>query len=159
MYPICIRAIYSAVKEWRRAWSRAFTVGHSSAIGARALVAGVGLELDANGAEALEGMLEQQQLRLDVDAGAPDLAREPRPADLEPPMLGHDREVASRADREAVAQDGEDGVVLLRECVGEPVVEPRREPAPDRRVRSRRPQPLDMLRAKRLQRDEPALEP
>ena len=38
---------------------------------ARALVARVGLQLDAEAAESLEGVLEHQQLRLDVRAGAP----------------------------------------------------------------------------------------
>ena len=40
--------------------------------------------------QPLEGVLEQQQLRLDVRAGAPRRGPQPRPADLDAPVLGHD---------------------------------------------------------------------
>ena len=55
---------------------------------ARLLVPGVRLELDPLDPAVLEGVLEQEQLRLDVRARAPRRAAEPRPADLDPPVLG-----------------------------------------------------------------------
>src|SRR5204862_5011053 len=66
---------------------------------ADAQVAGVGLELDAHRVPALERVLQQEVLRLDVRAGAPLRTLEPGPADLRPSMRGLDVEVARRADR------------------------------------------------------------
>jgi hypothetical protein len=43
--------------------------------GARALVEGVGLELDAQTPETLEGVFQHQQLRLDVRSGLPEGGR------------------------------------------------------------------------------------
>ena len=62
-----------------------------------ALVARVGLQLDAQAAEPLERVLEHQQLRLDVDAGAPRVGREPRPADLDAPVLRPESQEAGAA--------------------------------------------------------------
>src|SRR5262249_55471352 len=67
----------------------------------RALVPRIRLELDPHTAEALEGMLQHEQLRLDVGAGAPGGAREPGPANLETGVLAAEGEVAATADRAA----------------------------------------------------------
>ena len=59
---------------------------------------GVGLELDPAAAPGSEGVAELQQLRLDVRARAPGGRMEPRPADLDRPVLGPEREEPRRAD-------------------------------------------------------------
>ena len=69
--------------------------------GARPLVEGVGLELDPVGAERLERMGELEELGLAVGAGPLERGADPGPADLEPPMLGHDRQEPGAADRPA----------------------------------------------------------
>ncbi len=68
---------------------------------ARALVAGVGLELDPHAAERLERVLEHQQFRLDVCAAAPGARGQPRPADLDDPVRRPHVEVAAAADQGA----------------------------------------------------------
>src|SRR5690349_5091012 len=55
--------------------------------GPRALVARVGLELDADAAELVEGKAEHEQLRLVVRSRAPVLRAQPRVADLESIVL------------------------------------------------------------------------
>ena len=65
---------------------------------ARALVLRVRLPLDAPAAPHLERVLQLEELRLDVRAGAPDGGVEPRPADLDGAVLGPEREEARRAD-------------------------------------------------------------
>ena len=80
-----------------------------SSAAARALVAGVGLELDPHAAEVVEGMAEHQQLRFEVGAGAPGRRVEPGPADLEAVVLrahGRDRRScrSARRCREIVAK-------------------------------------------------------
>ena len=68
---MCLRMIPS-----KRAGSRVHRA-------ARALVAGVGLQLDPDAAERLEGVREHQQFRLDVDPGPPHRRVEPGPTDLD----------------------------------------------------------------------------
>src|SRR5918999_2744112 len=138
---------------------------------AGALVQGVRLELDPPRAEPLERVLQQQQLRLDVRARVPRLTTQPRPADLEPPVLRSEREVARAAERLAVprAQHRERHVEARGgslQRVVEPGPEGRglerrrdRHPAPDLRVGGRGEEPRLVLRRERLQHDEPALEP
>src|SRR3990170_6789318 len=69
---------------------------------AGALIAGVRLQLDPEAAEPLEGVLEHQQLRLDVHTRPPGGWVEPRPADLEAPVLRPQREVAGAPEYAAV---------------------------------------------------------
>ena len=66
---------------------------------ARALVAGVGLELDPVGAERLERVGQLEQLRLAVGAGPLERATDPGPADLEALVFRHDRHEPAAADR------------------------------------------------------------
>ena len=72
---------------------------------AGALVQRVRLELDPAAAEHVERVLELEELRLDVGAGAPGGGVQPRPADLERAVLGPEREVARRADDSLLAAD------------------------------------------------------
>ncbi len=65
---------------------------------ARALVPGVGLELHALGVERLERVGQLEQLRLPVRAAALVRRPDPRPADLEPSMLGRDGHESGAAD-------------------------------------------------------------
>ena len=62
------------------------------------LVEGVRLELDPPAAEDVERVLQLQELGLGVRAGAPGRRREPRPADLEAPVLRPQRQEAGRSD-------------------------------------------------------------
>ena len=139
--------------------------------GARAFVQGIRLELDPHAAERLEGMPEQEELRLGVRAAAPGRARVPGPADLEPAMLRTEGQVAGAADRPAACQlnDGEGNVqtgVAPGGRVLEPAVEAlavgrrvHRKPPPDLRVLRRLPEVVLVLRPERLDDDEPTLEP
>src|SRR5439155_23430009 len=70
----------------------------------RALVARVGLELDAPAAPDLEGMAQHQELGLGVDVTALERAPDPRPADLDPPVRVIDGSEAGRA-RDLAAGD------------------------------------------------------
>src|SRR4029079_9960480 len=63
---------------------------------AGALVQRVGLELDAQAAELLERVSQEQVLRLGVRARAPGGRVQPGVADLEAPVLGRERHVAGR---------------------------------------------------------------
>ena len=74
---------------------------------ARPLVAGVGLELDALEPAALERVLEQQHLRLDVRAGVPGRRAQPRPADLDAPVVRLVVQVPGRPEHAPVANDRE----------------------------------------------------
>lgn len=65
----------------------------------RAQVQVVGLELDAQCSQVLEGMAQEEQLALGVHGRALVLRRDPGPTDLEPAVLAADVEVARRADR------------------------------------------------------------
>ena len=137
---------------------------------ARALVARVRLQLDAEAAERLEGVLEHEQLRLDVDAGRPDLGGEPRPADLEAAVLGAECEVAGAADDTVVlAAQGDErhlrSVRLAREGgveIGAHLVARLRlldaEPLPGARVARRRPETVLVLGRERLEPHQLALE-
>ena len=58
----------------------------------------VRLELDPVGAERLERVGQLEQLRLAIGARPLEGRPDPRPADLEPAMLGHDRQEAAAAD-------------------------------------------------------------
>src|SRR5918993_303738 len=80
--------------------------------GARTLVAGVGLELDAQAPQMLEGVLQHQELGLDVGASLPVCRSEPGPPDLQPPMLGTKGEITSAAHRlpSTGVHGGEDGL-------------------------------------------------
>jgi hypothetical protein len=71
-------------------------------IAPRAGVGRVGLELDADAAERLEGVAELQQLGLDVGARLPRGWRELRRADLQAAVVGAQDHVARHADRPAV---------------------------------------------------------
>src|SRR6478735_2722570 len=62
------------------------------------LVQRVRLELDATAAEDVEGIVQLEKLGLRVRAGAPGRRCQPRPADLEAPVLGPQREEPGRAD-------------------------------------------------------------
>jgi hypothetical protein len=128
--------------------------------GARALVTGVGLELDPDAIERLEGVSHHQQLRLDVGAAAPGAQVQPGPADLDHPVGGADVEEAAAADHLAAA-----GVTgrerSLTPGLGglegelEPAVEALafvqvRQPSPDLRRLRRLPEFLAVLGAQRL---------
>src|SRR6059058_4643655 len=75
--------------------------------GARAFVLRIGLELDPDALELLERMSQEEVLRLDVRARPPGGRNHPRVPDLEPPVLGNDRQIARASDRNAVLQDRE----------------------------------------------------
>src|SRR5213078_4729767 len=106
------------------------------------------LELDAAAAAPLESLLEHEQLRLDVRARAPRGRREPRPADLDAPVLGALAQEARAADRNAgLPQDGRERLVVGRERLVDPRLQllrgsrlEDREPAPDGGVAGRRPE-------------------
>ena len=75
-------------------------------------VAGVRLELDPLQAASLERVLEQQELRLDVRARPPGRPPQPRPADLDAPMLGRRQfEEPRRSDLAAVRDHRERDLV------------------------------------------------
>src|SRR5262245_19997481 len=67
--------------------------------GARAFVHRIGLELEPLHTPVLERVRQHQQLRFRVRRGAPPVAAEPRPADLDAPVLAIDVAEARRADR------------------------------------------------------------
>jgi hypothetical protein len=112
----------------------------------------VRLELDPQATELLEGVPEEQVLRLHVCAGAPGRRVQPRVPDLEPPVLGRERHVARRADHLALAEHGKRLPVADRaQRVRDPGLHvPGHHPAPDALVCSRRAQALDVLGAKRF---------
>src|SRR5262249_44880022 len=93
---------------------------------AHAQVARVGLELDPHRVPVLEGVPEQEVLRLDVRAGAPLPPLEPRPADLRAAVGRLDVEVARGADRTIVDVDDERDLGLVLEGDVEPAVEAER---------------------------------
>ena len=62
-----------------------------------AQVAGVGLELHPQATQALQGMGQQQQFYLGVDAGALPLLAQPGPADLQRAVRRPDSQVAGAA--------------------------------------------------------------
>ena len=84
----------------------------------RAQVAGIGLELHPDAAHPVEGVGQQQQLGLGVDAGALPLLAEPGPAYLECAMLGPYVQIAGTAHHPALGflhdRDGYLGRVLQR---------------------------------------------
>ena len=80
-------------------WMPSNCAGSAGERGAGPLVQGIGLELDSPAAEHLERVLELEQLRLRVGAGAPGRRCEPRPPDLEAPVLRSQRQEPRRADR------------------------------------------------------------
>jgi len=134
---------------------------------ARAFVRRFGLELDPREAEPLEAVLEHEQLRLGVDAAAPELGDDPGPADLGPAVLGAEgREAAAAHDTAARPLDGGERNRGPRRLRGPRLLPPRVEVAaevgvaelPDPRIRGRLAQGLLMLGRERLQHDEPALE-
>src|SRR5207249_2330312 len=73
-------------------------------------VTGISLELDPLHPAALEGMLEEQQLCLDVGARAPRRAAEPGPADLDPAVLREVVQVAGGSDGVGADADGKGDV-------------------------------------------------
>ena len=89
-------------------------------------------------------MIEHQQLRLPIGAGRCHAGRDPRPADLEPPVLEDDVHVAAAADRAAGGhvdrRERELGAGVAarspsRPRLGAPPVgRPGESPSPDRRV-------------------------
>src|SRR5215218_400312 len=138
--------------------------------GARPLVAGVRLELDTHAAQPLERVLEEEQLRFGVDAGPPDSARVPGPADLESAVLRPERQVAARSDGLAGRpEEDREGHLTSFFRGRERLLEPRGErgglvpvdahPAPDLRIGGGAREIVAVLGAERLQHDEPALEP
>jgi hypothetical protein len=133
----------------------------------RALVRRLGLELDPREPEPLEAVLEHEQLRLDVDAAAPQRGDDPGPADLGAAMLGAEgREATASDDAAARPLDrGErnrgslrlGGTRLLPPGV-EVGAEVRVAELPDPRVGGGLAQGLLMLGRERLQHDQPALQ-
>src|SRR5205085_8866162 len=97
---------------------------------ARLVVAGVRLELHALNPAALEGMFEQEELRLDVRPRAPGGAAKPGPADLDPAVLRKVVQVPSRSDRLTIDADREWHVGRGKRLVEVPVevARPRHEP-------------------------------
>ena len=86
----------------------------------RLLVPGVRLEFHPIGAERLERVGQLQQLRLAVRAGPLVGGADPRPADLEPAVLGDDRQEPAAADRPpAGAVDGGEGRSVPASWLGE----------------------------------------
>src|SRR5215211_8424496 len=85
---------------------------------AGALVARVGLELDPHAMEPLEGVLQHEQLGLDVRARPPARRSEPGPADLQAAVRGPQREIAGAADGLAAlgVQGRERGLVSRLRC-------------------------------------------
>src|SRR4051812_1901958 len=133
---------------------------------ARALVARVGLELHAAGAERLEGVAQQQQLGLRVDPRPPHGRRVPRVSDLEAQVRALECEEPRRAGDRPVRAHREGRLLSHPRRVGR-LAEPRaegggrrrrvgRQPLPDARVLGGRPQLPRMLVAQRLEDDPPA---
>ena len=117
---------------------------------AGALVERVRLELDAAAAEDVERVLQLEELRLRVRARAPGRRRQPRPADLEAPVLGAQREEPGRADG-ASRGDEHRGERQIEPVVDacERVVHPRLPLVPGLRLDDRQPPP-DPRVARRL---------
>jgi len=133
----------------------------------RALVRRLGLELDPCESEPLEAVLEHQQLGLDVDAAAPELGDDPRPADLSAAVLcAKGCEAAAADDTAARALDRRERnrSARLLGCprLAPPRVEVRAEVGvaelPDARVTGRLAQRLLVFVGERLEPDEPSLE-
>src|SRR5207248_1221216 len=129
--------------------------------GTRAFVQGIGLELDAAAAERLERVLELQQLRLHIRAGAPGGRVKPRPPDLDRAVLRPQREVASGAD-DLPTREGRErnlrAVARGGECVLHPgrpfLARPRlheAEPAPRPLVTGGEPETLLVVPRERLE--------
>ena len=80
---------------------------------ANAQVASIGLELDSLQATAVERVAEQEVLRLDVRAGPPLGALEPRPADLGAPVERLDVQIPGRARPGGRRRTTTNGISLL----------------------------------------------
>jgi len=141
--------------------------GERRQCGPRALVRRLRLELDPCEAEPLEAVLEHQQLRLDVDAAAPELGDDPRPADLSAAVLcAKGCEAAAADDTAGRALDRREWNrhARLLGCprLAPPGVEVRAEVGvaelPDALVSGRLAQRALVFRCERLQDDQPALE-
>jgi hypothetical protein len=134
---------------------------------ARRLVPRIGLELDPVGAKVPEGVAQLEELRLAVRAGSLERAPDPGPADLEPSMLGHDREEAGAPDRSPRGQVDRRERQLGPGCrIGEGRLEPGAEPlavgrpgdrpGPDRGIQPDRGEIVEVTRGERLQAHAPA---
>src|SRR3954447_1843407 len=130
-------------------------------------VVAIGRELDPQGAQVLEGVPQQQELALRIDAGPLEGLGDPGAADLQPAVLGTDVEIArgpQRLARPPVEDDEEQGV-RLGEAEADPVREgfearvaqrvqgvlEELEPGPG-------PHPRRVLQGQRLQADRGAFE-
>ena len=145
--------------------------GSAAIAASRALVAGVGLELDPDAAERLEGVRQHQQLRLDVDAAAPGRRVEPGPADLDDAVEGaHIEEASAADDRAACAWSGWRRPPRCRCGVAASEASNQRvevlaaaayvrQPAPDLRRLGRLPEILRVRLFERLEDHQLALEP
>src|SRR5439155_26277939 len=116
-----------------------------------------------------QGVLQHQELRLDVLAGRPGGARQPGLADLDPPMLWTQSEEAGAAEHAApFLVGGHEGSLALgrgfAKGMREPAIEALRlaavdlHPTPDDRVGRDPSQRLPVLITNRLERDQPAVE-
>src|SRR3712207_6729273 len=141
------------------------------------LVTRVGLELDAHATEVTEGVLEHQQLGLDVRACPPVGRGEPGPADLQATVRRPEGEIAGAADgfaalgvqgrerglvpllrsREGGFDPGAKGVSGLRRVVGTARVE--RHVPPDPRVLGDPEEILFVAWLQRLEDDQRTFEP
>src|SRR5215218_437559 len=128
----------------------------------RALVAGVGLQLDPHAAQVFEGEGQHQQLRLDVGAAAPGRGGEPGVADLHAVVDRPRRQVGGAAERLAVGAEGGEAEFLTHLAGEQAAVEPLVEavlglgdaavdPLPDLRLDRDRAQRLAMALDQRLQ--------
>src|SRR6201999_3777758 len=129
---------------------------------ARALVAGVGLELDPDATERLEGVRHLQQFGFDIYPAAPDPWVKPGPADLDHLVGRAHVEEATAADQLAAAQraDREDALAILAARIQrglEPAVEQLAarveadQPGPDLIRLGRLPEALGVLGLERLE--------
>src|SRR6188472_1705491 len=136
---------------------------------AGAVVPRVGLQLDPATAPDLEGMAQHEQLRLDVHSGAPGIRMEPRPADLDRPVLGPQREEPCRADDAVAGQQRHERELDAPRGGAEGAVDPGvelgarrrlldRQPRPGARVAGCLPQPVGVPRLQRLEPDVASLE-
>src|ERR671915_1277513 len=124
---------------------------------------GVGLELDAQAAESLEGMFQHQELGLDVGACLPVCWCEPGPPDLQPPVLGTKGEITGAANKLSCGciHGSESGLLPCRRSsqgVLEPGVKPLAgptgvvvHPAPDPLIPRSLEEPLLVAARQRLQ--------
>ena len=135
----------------------------------RSFVARVRLELDPLRVERLERVGQLEQLRLAVRAGPLPGRADPRPADLETAVLGHDRQEPAAADRPAGRSvDRRERSFDARGGVGKRRLQPAPEarlvlrthdrPAPQRRVEGDPREVVEVVRPERLQADAIALE-